>query len=145
MDTGGSVAGWGLVAQGGVAVVVVVVFPVADDYLGVGQRPEAGDVEAFVADAGVERFDVAVAPGLSGRNEVQTNLPRSRVSHGAASQFGPVVTAQHRRECAALGGQAVEFSDQVLAGDAALDHPAETFAGVLVDDRHDLDRPPIGG
>jgi hypothetical protein len=38
MDTGGSVAGWGLVAQGGVAaVVVVVVFPVADDYLGVGQ------------------------------------------------------------------------------------------------------------
>ena len=37
MDTAGSVAGWGLVAQGGVAVVVVVVFPVADDYLGVGQ------------------------------------------------------------------------------------------------------------
>jgi pimeloyl-ACP methyl ester carboxylesterase/class 3 adenylate cyclase len=30
----------------------------------------------------------------------------------------------------------------VLAGDAALDHPAEAFAGVFIDDRHDLDRPP---
>ena len=33
----------------------------------------------------------------------------------------------------------------MLAGDAALDHPAEAFAGVLVDDRHDLDRAPVGG
>jgi hypothetical protein len=33
----------------------------------------------------------------------------------------------------------------VLAGDAALDDPAQTLAGVLVDDRHYLDRPPIGG
>ena len=33
----------------------------------------------------------------------------------------------------------------MLAGDAALDHPAEAFAGVFVDDRDDLDRPPVGG
>jgi hypothetical protein len=33
----------------------------------------------------------------------------------------------------------------VLAGDAALDHPAEAFAGVFVDDRDDLDRSPVGG
>jgi hypothetical protein len=33
----------------------------------------------------------------------------------------------------------------VFTGDAALDHTAEAFAGVLVDDRYDLDRPPIGG
>ena len=38
---------------------------------------------------------------------------------------------------AALGGQAVEFADQVFAGDAALDRPAEASAGVLADD-HDL-------
>jgi hypothetical protein len=77
--------GWRLVAQGRVsAVVVVVVFPVADDHLGVGQRPEAVEVEAFVTDAGVERFDVAVSPGLSGRDEVQTNLAGSPVGHCAA-------------------------------------------------------------
>src|ERR1700736_5712075 len=67
----GGVAGWGLVAQGGVPpVMVVVMLPVADDHAGLGQRPEAIDVEAFVADAGVERFDVAVAPRLAGWDEV---------------------------------------------------------------------------
>ena len=41
---------------------VVVVFPVADDETGMRrQGPEAADVEAFVADTGVERFDAAVA------------------------------------------------------------------------------------
>lgn len=54
--------------------VVVVVFPVGDDHAGLRQRPEAVDVEAFVADAGVDRFDVAVAPGLSGWDEVQADL-----------------------------------------------------------------------
>lgn len=47
--------GGGLVAQGRVPpVVVVVVFPVADDHAGLDQRPEAVDVEAFVSDAGVK-------------------------------------------------------------------------------------------
>ena len=64
VGTGGSVAGRGLVAQGGMPSVVVVVFPVADQHAGLGQGPEAVDVEAFIADAGVERLDVAVAPRL---------------------------------------------------------------------------------
>src|SRR4029079_7218069 len=33
----------------------------------------------------------------------------------------------------------------MLAGDAALDHPTEALAGVLIDDGCDLDRPPVGG
>jgi hypothetical protein len=53
---------------------VVVMLPVADDHAGLGQRPEAVDVETFVADAGVERFDVAVAPRLAGWDEVQADL-----------------------------------------------------------------------
>ncbi|MDT5310594.1 MAG: hypothetical protein QOE48_6315 [Mycobacterium sp.] len=67
------------------AVVVVVVLPVADDDAGLGQGPEAVDVEAFVADAGVERFDVAVASRLAGRDEVQLDLTISPVRHCAAS------------------------------------------------------------
>jgi hypothetical protein len=43
-----------LVAQGRVFAVLVVVLPLADDHAGVGQLPEAVDVEAFVADTGVE-------------------------------------------------------------------------------------------
>ena len=36
----------------------------------------------------------------------------------------------------------VRFVDEVIAGDAALDHPAEELVGVLIDDRHDLDGRP---
>jgi hypothetical protein len=35
--------------------------------------------------------------------------------------------------------------DQALAGDGALDHSAEAFAGPLVGDRGDLDRASLGG
>ena len=38
-----------------------------------------------------------------------------------------------------------ELVDQFLGGDTAFHEVAERFAGVLVDDRHNLDRPPIGG
>jgi hypothetical protein len=43
-----------------------------DDHARLRQRPEAVDVEAFVADAVVERFDVA--PGFAGWDEVQADL-----------------------------------------------------------------------
>ena len=123
----------------------VVVFPVADDHAGLGQGPEAVDVEAFIADAGVERFDVAVAPGFPGRDEVQPDPAAGPVGHRAAGQFGSVVATQHRWIGPTLHGYAVQLTGQEIAGDAALDHAAEAFAGVLVDDRHDLDRPPVGG
>ena len=44
-----------------------------------------------------------------------------------------------------LGGQTIKFADQVLAGDVAINHPAEALAGVLIDDGHDLDRSTVGG
>ena len=72
------------------AVVVVVVFPVANDHSGVGQRPEAVDVEAFVADAGVERFDVAVAPRLPGRDEVQPDLAGCQSAIALQANSGPL-------------------------------------------------------
>ena len=108
--------------------VVVFVLPVADDHTCLCQRPEAVDVEAFVADAGVERFDVAVAPGLAGRDEVQPDLAAGPVGHGVARQFGSVVATQDGRVCATSGGCAVEFIDEVITGDAALDHVAEAVA-----------------
>ena len=57
------------------------------------------------------------------------------VRHCTASQFGSVVTSQHRRVGAALAGEVVQFGDQVLAGDAAVDQTAETLTGVLIDDQ----------
>lgn len=78
--------------------VVVVMFPVADNDAGLGQGPEAVDVdvdvEAFVADAGVERFDVAVAPWLAGRYEAQPDLPRSQLAIALQANSG---LFSHRR------------------------------------------------
>jgi hypothetical protein len=66
------------------------------------------------------------------------------VGHRDAREFGPVVAAEHGR-VAALGGDAVEFFDQVVCGDVALDQAAEAFAGVFVDDGGDLDGFAVGG
>jgi len=44
-----------------------------------------------------------------------------------------------------LNSQTVQLGNQMLTSDAALDHFARTFTGVLIDDRHNLDRPIIGG
>ncbi len=74
MDAGCSVSGWGVVAQRGMSSAVVVFgLPVTDYDSGLGEGPEAVDVEAFVAQATVEGFDVAVAPGLTGWDERQTD------------------------------------------------------------------------
>ena len=57
--------GWGEVAVGGVGSVVVVVdAPVADDHLGFEEAVELPQVEQFVAEAAVERFDPGVLPAL---------------------------------------------------------------------------------
>ncbi len=72
MGAGGGVVRGGLVAERAVpSAVVVVLLPVADHDPGLGQAPEDVDVQAFVADAAVERLDVAVAPWFAGRDEVQ--------------------------------------------------------------------------
>jgi hypothetical protein len=46
-----------------------------------GQAREDVDVQALVADAGVERLDVAVAPRLAGRDEVQADSFAGSVGH----------------------------------------------------------------
>jgi hypothetical protein len=54
-------------------------------------RPETVDGEAFVADAGVKRFDVAVGPWLAWRDEVQPDLTRCAQSASAAqASSGPL-------------------------------------------------------
>jgi hypothetical protein len=44
-----------------------------------------------------------------------------------------------------LGRQPVQLIDQDIGGDGAFNQPAQAFAGVLINDRHDLDRAPVGG
>ena len=60
---------------------VVVVFVFESPMTNAGQGPEAVDAKAFVADARVERFDLAISPGLAGRDEVQPDSVASPVGH----------------------------------------------------------------
>ena len=62
-------------------VVVVFGLPVADHDLGVDHRPEDIDVEAFVAQPAVERFDVAVAPRLAWWDKRQADTVVGPVGH----------------------------------------------------------------
>lgn len=61
--------------------VVGVVFPVGDHDPCLGECPEYVDVEAFVADAAVEGFDVAVAPWLAGWDERQADVFADPAGH----------------------------------------------------------------
>jgi hypothetical protein len=74
---------------------------------------------------------------------VQTDTFAGPVGHRRAGQFWSVVAAQHTR-VATHGGEAIQFVDEVLAGDRPVDQSAEAFAGVFVDDGHDLDGAAVG-
>ena len=77
---------------------------------------------------------------------MNANPTRSPAQSAIAAQASsrPIVTPQHRG-VTALGGQPIQLIDQVIGGDGALDQPAQAFAGVLINDGHDLDRAPVGG
>jgi len=118
-------------------VVIVFVFPVDDDDACLGQGPEDVDVEAFVADLAVERFDVAVAPRLTWWNERRPDALPGPVGHRRTGHFWAVVSPDDGRGTA-LAGEAVEFVDEFVAGDGTFDQPAKAFAGVL---ELEVDRP----
>ncbi len=77
-----------------------------------------------------ELNDTTSPLGSRGGDEVQADATMGPVGHCRTSQFRSVVAPQHRRLAAPLASEAVQFGDQVLAGDAALDYSAEAFAGV---------------
>ena len=119
---------------------VVLLLPIADDHPGMSQRPEAGDVQALVSDSAVEGLHVAIAPRGTGWDVVDTGDLSGPVGHGLADQFRAVVASQDLRQ-PPLRGDSVEVGGEVVTGDAAGHDPAQAFAGVLIDDRGDLDRP----
>jgi hypothetical protein len=80
------------------------------------------------------------APWLAGWDERQDDVFAGPVGHRLAGQLGAVVAAQHGW-VAAGQCEAVQFVDQGVGGDAALDQAGGALSGVLVDDRRQLDDP----
>lgn len=112
-----SEAGRGGVAQRRVApTVVVVVLLVADHDGCVGETVEAGEVQTFVADTGVERLHLAVSPGLAGRNVGNPGPILSPIRQYRRSKLPPVLPRQHSGH-ARDGDDGVEFVYELISGD----------------------------
>ena len=127
-----SVGDRGEVAERGVRPCrVVFVTPEGDDGPGVAQVPEAVDVEAFVAQTGVERLDAAVVPRCSGRDEYQARVPVGPGGQRLGGELGTVV-GPDRLRVAALGDDLVEHTGQRRRRDGPLDQAGQGLAGVLI-------------
>ena len=122
--------------------VVVLVVPVGDHDLGVEHRVDTVDVEAFVALAGVERFDVPVVPGGARWDERQPDSVLRPVSDRLAHELGAVVAASHQR-IPADGRDLIDQGDNPLTGDRGAGQPTEGLTGVLIDDGTHLQRLPV--
>lgn len=76
---------------------------------------EAMQVEQFVADLAVERFDVRVLRWLAGLDEMQVNAALcSPTQHRMARKFGTVIKA-NRFGQPSLEGQSFEYANDVRA------------------------------
>ena len=96
-----SICGRGSVAERGVpATVVVVLLPVADHDSRVSEAVETVQVQALVANAGIERFHVAVAPRLTGWNVGNPHHALRPIGQGLGDELGPVVASQHSWQAA---------------------------------------------
>lgn len=140
VGAGSSVLDRGQVPQRGMsALVVVLVLPVADHDPCMEQRVEAVDVQTLVAEPRVERLNVSVSPGLTGRDVRQPGSRASPVCNGIRDELRPVVTSQHHR-CPMLSDEFLEMLDESLCGDRPLHKTTQTHAGVLIHEGADLDR-----
>ncbi len=131
---GCSVSGWGVAAQAGISSAVIVFFlPVADHNAGLGQRPEAVDVGAFVASAAAEPFNVAVAAGSAS----VTNAEQTRsAAQSPGTRNWSVAAAQG-------GGVAAIDSDSLMSPSAVIDRSTSRpkhSRVCFIDDGDDLDR-----
>lgn len=71
---------------------VVFLLPIADDHPSMGQRPEAGDVQALIPDPAVEGLHVPIAPRRTRRDVVDPRDLPGPVGHRVADQLRAVVT-----------------------------------------------------
>ncbi len=74
-------------------VLVVVLFPVGDDGASFVNVVEGVHVQALLTHATVEGFNVAVAPGLTGWNVVNTEFFLREFTQNDGDEFGSVIAA----------------------------------------------------
>ena len=117
---------------------VVVGLEVGDGDLCVQEGEPLVHVQAFLPDTAVERLDEGVAPGFSGRDVTNVDLPLTELAEGIGNQFGAVI-ATDRYRYASQGDEVFDDLDNVSAGNRPGRQVEQRFAGVLIDHRRDLE------
>ena len=127
-------------------VLVVVLAPVLDEHLGLGEAGEQLDGEQLVPDSGAEALDVGVLPRRA-RLDVRAPGPREAapVAQGVGGQLGTVVAADERRRRATLADEPVEHGDGVVGVDAAAALDRQRLPRELVNHVQQLQDPAVGG
>jgi hypothetical protein len=94
-------------------VVVVVLLPVGDEDLGLGEAAELLDGEQLVANPGVERLDVGVLPRRAGLDVGGPGLRETApVAQRVRGELGPVVAANELRGAATGLDEPLERRDR---------------------------------
>jgi hypothetical protein len=109
------------------------------------QVTEDFSAEQFVPERAIEAFDVAVFPGSTGRDEPSLDIEVSQVAPDCISDELRPVVAPDKGRGSALSYQSVQHVDNIGRRDRSIDFESETFTGMLIDDRHPLEPPAIGG
>ena len=124
--------------------VVVFLSPGFDDRLGVTQADKPVFVQAFVAEASIERLDVSILIRFSWLNLPQLNTTLMRpVQHGAAAEFLAVVGADHARQ-APFKPEPIQYPGQWLAADCSFWNNGHRFVRGIIHDRQAFDDLAIG-
>ena len=94
-------------------VLVVVLLLVANDRAGFVNGVERIHIQALIAHANVEGFNVPVAPGLTWWNVINAKLANSEFVEGVGNEFGPAIAPQHQG-CSGLGNDFLYVIDNFL-------------------------------
>ena len=112
--------------------------------VGVGQRDKLVDVEAFVAEPTVKRFDVRILNGFARVNEVELHpVSIGPVLERAGQKLGAMIHGDRARRGTGPD-RAIEGGRDVPTGQAQAALQQWALTTPLIDDREHAKRPPIG-
>jgi hypothetical protein len=101
--------------------------------------------QEFVPESAVEALDVAVFPRSARCDKPSLDIEVSQVALDRVGDELRAVVASNEVRCSALSNQPIQHVDNIGRRNRTVDFESETFTGVLIDDRHPLEPPAIGG
>ena len=129
--------GFGSRTTGAVGLIVVL-FPFADPGPDGEQAGSLIHIQAILAEPTAERFDIAMVPGLIGRDAVYYDLLLAEGQEGVRNKFGAVVTTDGGGNAPEANDRS-ECSDDVSPGDRPCCDVCQRLTGLSISHGCDLE------